>query len=137
MVVAAALLGSRPVPHAGRTLVWCAALVGLEAAGLLAAAAFYLVELLVADAGDAVRALVTVALALAAGTGLALVARGLRRRRRWSRAPALVTNLILLPVAYGLVQGGRWYVGLPLLALGVAVLVLLFAPATAAALDAD
>lgn len=125
------------MPPAGRTLVWCASLVALEAVGLLAAAVFYLVELVVAEAGDRVRALVTVALALAAGAGLALVARGLLHRRRWARAPALVTNLILLPVGYGLVQGGRWYVGLPLLLLGVAVLVLLFAPATAAALDDD
>ena len=125
------------MPPAGRTLAWCASLVALEAVGLLAAAVFYLVELVVADAGDPVRALVTAALALAAGAGLALVARGLLHRRRWARAPALVTNLILLPVGYGLVQGGRWYVGLPLLLLGVAVLVLLFAPATAAALDED
>ena len=125
------------MPPAGRTLVWCATLVALEAVGLVAAAVFYLVELVVADTGDPVRALVTVALALAAGAGLALVARGLLHRRRWARAPALVTNLILLPVGYGLVQGGRWYVGLPLLLLGVAVLVLLFAPATAAALDDD
>ena len=125
------------MPPAGRTLVWCATLVALEAVGLVAAAVFYLVELVVADTGDPVRALVTAALALAAGAGLALVARGLLHRRRWARAPALVTNLILLPVGYGLVQGGRWYIGLPLLLLGVAVLVLLFAPATAAALDED
>ena len=75
-----------------------------------------------------------------------------RWRRRpgwgWSPAPccgdaagpgrrALVTNLLVLPVAVGLLQGGRWYVGLPLLVWAVAVLGLLFAPGTAADLDED
>ena len=125
------------MPSPGRALRVCAGLVALEAAGLLAAAVFYLVELLVADTDDTVRALVTVALALASAAGLALVARGLLRGRRWARSPALDTNLLVLPVAVGLVQGGRWYVGLPLLALALAVLVLLFLPSTSAALADD
>ena len=113
----------------------CAALVALETAGLAVVALFYLVELVVATAGDAVRALVTVGLCLAAAAGIGLVARGLLRGRRWARSPALVTNLIMLPVAVGLFQGGRWYVGLPLLAVGLAVVVLLFLPATVAHLE--
>ena len=125
------------MPHPGSTLRACAALVGLQAVGLVAVAVFYLVELVVADTDDAVRALVTVGLALAAGVGLGLVARGLLHRRRWARSPALVTNLLVLPVAIGLLQGGRWYVGAPLLVWALAVLGLLFSPATAAALDED
>ena len=74
-------------------------------------------------------------LAAVSAVGLWLVARGLFRGRRWARSPALVTNLLVLPVAVGLVQGGRWYVGGPLLCWALAVLVLLFAPATSAALD--
>jgi hypothetical protein len=35
------------------------------------------------------------------------------------------------------VQGGRWYAGVPIMAFGLAVLVLLFHPATNAALDDD
>jgi hypothetical protein len=49
----------------------------------------------------------------------------------------LVTNLLVIPVAVGLFQGGRWYVGAPLLLLALAVLVLLFVPSTSAALDED
>lgn len=124
------------MPRSG-TQLGCAALVGLEALGLAAVAVFYLVELAVADTGDVVRALVTVLLALAAAAGLALVARGLLRGRRWARSPALVTNLLVLPVAVGLFQGGRWYVGAPLLLLALAVLVLLFLPTTTAALGDD
>ncbi|MEO7981520.1 MAG: hypothetical protein ABI807_11615 [Sporichthyaceae bacterium] len=118
-------------------LASCAALVGLESLGLLAAAVFYVVEVVVATEDDALRALVSAGLALVAAAGLGLVARGLRAGRRWARSPALVTNLLVLPVAVGLLQGGRWYVGLPLLLLGLAVLVLLFLPSTAAALDED
>ena len=124
---------SRP----GSTLRLCAALVGLQALGLAAVAVFYLVELLVATEDDVVRALVTIGLALAAAVGLALVARGLLHGRRWARSPALVTNLLVVPVAIGLLQGGVWYAGVPLLLWALAVLGLLFAPATAAALEDD
>ena len=108
------------------TLLGGAALVGLEALGLLAAAVFFVVELGVADADDRVRAAVAALLALLGAVGLGLVTRGLLRGRRWARAPALVTNLLVLPVAYDLVRGGRWYVGLPLLVLALAVIGLLF-----------
>ena len=119
------------------TLRACAVLVALQALGLAAVAVFYLVELVVATADDATRAVVSAVLALAAAVGLGLVARGLLQRRGWARSPALVTNLLVLPVAVGLLQGGRWYVGLPLLLWAVAVLVLLFAPGTSADLDED
>jgi hypothetical protein len=124
--------GARPT-----ALLACAGLVGLEALGLLVAGAVVAVELLVSSASDPLGAAVLAGLALVAGLGLALVARGLAGRARWSRAPALVTNLILLPVGYGLVQSERWYAGLPVMALGLAVLVLLFHPATNAVLDDD
>jgi hypothetical protein len=111
----------------------CVGLVGLEAVGLLGVATFFGVELFVATPDDRVRALVAALLVLSAAVGLALVARGLAAGRRWARAPALVTNLLVLPVAFDVVRGGRWYVGVPLLLWALAVLVLLFAPST----DAD
>jgi len=48
-----------------------------------------------------------------------------------------VSNLLVVPVAIGLLQGGLWYAGAPLLLWALAVLGLLFAPATGAALDED
>ena len=119
------------------TLLAAAALVALEAVGLLAAALFFVVELGVADADDRVRASVAAVLTLLGAVGLGLVARGLFRRRRWARAPALVTNLLVLPVAFDLTRGGRWYVGVPLLLLAVVVLVLLFVRPTDGALQED
>jgi hypothetical protein len=64
-----------------------------------------------------------VVLFLVMGAGLLLVARDLVRRRRWARAPAVTWEVICLPVAYGLFQSGRWYVGLPLAVVALAVLV--------------
>lgn len=115
-----------------RLVAW---LVGAQAVGVGGLAGFYLVELFVATAEDRVRAVVAMLLALVAAGGLALVARGLFHRRRWARAPALVTNLLVLPVAFDLARGGRWYVGLPLLVWSLAVLVLLFVRSTDAELQ--
>ena len=125
------------MPGPVTTLRACAALVALQAVGLAAAAVFTVVELFVSSSDDQVRAVVSGLLALTAAVALGLVARGLLAGRRWARAPALVTNLILLPVAYGLLQAHVWYAGIPLLLWALAVLVLLFAPSTSAALDDD
>jgi hypothetical protein len=118
-----------------RTLRAAAALVGLETLGLFAATVFFAVEIVVADADDRTRAVTATVLTLLGAIGLALVTRGLVLRRRWARAPGLVTNLLVLPVAYDLVRGGRWYVGVPLLGLALTVLVLLFVRATDEALQ--
>lgn len=112
-----------------------AVLVALQGVLLVGIGVFYVVELLVATADDVTRALVSAALAALAGAGLLLVARGLRDARRWARSPALVTNLILVPVAIGLLQGGRWYAGVPLLAAAAAVVVLLFSSSVNATLE--
>jgi hypothetical protein len=109
--------------------------VGLQGLGLVGIGVFLVVETVVASPSDVVAALVSALLALLAGAGLLLVARGLLRRGRWARSPALVLNLIGVPVAVGLLQGGRWYLGLPLLLWSVAVLVLLFSAPVNAALD--
>jgi hypothetical protein len=125
-----------PRPAAPPTALHAVAgLVAAEGLLLVGIAGFYLVELVVATATDVTRALVSAGLALLAAVGLLLVGRGLFRARRWARSPALVTNLILVPVAIGLLQGGRWYVGVPLLGVAVAVVVLLFSSPVNATLE--
>ena len=113
----------------------CAVLVAVEALALAGVAVFFVVEVVVATPADRVRALVAAFLALLTAVGLGLVARALAGRRRWARAPALVVNLLVLPVAVDLLRGGRWYVGGPLVLYALVVLVLLFLPATEAALE--
>lgn len=63
-------------------------------------------------------------------------ARGLLRRRSWSRGPALITQLMALPVAWTLLraQGALIPAGIALAAVAVTALVLLFDPATTEAL---
>jgi hypothetical protein len=121
---------ARPTP-----LVVLAALVAAQAVGLAGLAVFFLVELVVSTPLSVPRAVMAALLTLVAGLGLLAVARGLHRRQRWARAPALVTQLLALPVGAGLVQGGRWYVGVPLIGWALGVLILLFAPPVSDALE--
>jgi hypothetical protein len=113
-----------PEPKAQATLALRAggALVALQGLVVLAAAVFYLVEALVSDASSMLNVAMAVVLFLVMGAGLLLVARDLVRRRRWARAPAVPWEVICLPVAYGLADSGRWYIGLPVAVVAVVVL---------------
>lgn len=73
---------------------------------------------------------------IGAGTAvlLALVAIGLLRVRRWSRTPALLTQLFTGIVGIYLVQGDRLWLGGPAIALAVAGFALLLVPPSLRAL---
>jgi hypothetical protein len=71
---------------------------------------------------------------LATAAALAGVAVGVARVRRWSRTPALLTQLFLGIVGIYLVQGHQYAWGLPCLALAVAGLVALLVPPSLRAL---
>jgi hypothetical protein len=73
-------------------------------------------------------------LAAMGGAGLALCAWGLRRRRRWSRSPALVWQLLMIPVGWYQMQGGLRWLGVPLVAVSALAAILLVLPASAEAL---
>jgi hypothetical protein len=74
--------------------------------------------------------------AIGVGTAIVLgyVAVGLARARRWSRTPALLTQLFTGIVGIYLVQGHRWSWGVPALVLCVAGFVLLLSPPSIRAL---
>jgi hypothetical protein len=122
--------GPAPGRRSGAVLV-LALLVLLQGAGLLGFAVFYLVEIIAGRSGALGRAWFGFALIAAGGVALVLVARGLVRARRWSRTPALLTQIFIVPVAVGLMQGGLWYAGVPLLLWAAAVAILLLRPSTA------
>jgi peptidoglycan/LPS O-acetylase OafA/YrhL len=65
-----------------------------------------------------------------------LAARGLLGRRSWSRGPAVITQLMALPVAYNLLQADSMAIpaGIALAVVAVAALVLLVNPETTRAL---
>jgi hypothetical protein len=70
------------------------------------------------------------------GTAIALglVARGVRSGRRWSRTPALLTQLFVGIVAVYLLQADRYEWGIPAILLAIAGLAALLAPASVATL---
>jgi hypothetical protein len=74
---------------------------------------------------------------LVTAAGLAWVAVGLARVRRWSRTPALLTQLFLGIVGIYLVQGHRYSWGVPCLVLAAAGLAALLVPASLRALAGE
>jgi len=112
-------------------LIAAIAAVGVEAAALASSA---IITLTLIGAGhhphDRVDAWLVVVLAALGAAALGWVWRGLARRRRWARSPAVLAQLIALPVSYNAFGNGAWWLGGPLLACAVAGLVGLFAPST-------
>ena len=119
------------MPRRSPLVTLVAALVALQAVGLVALGVFYLVEIATATTSDVTAAFVSVLLIVVAAAGLALVARGLYRQRQWARSPTLVTELLILPVAYGFWQSHRWYIAIPLALWALGILILLFNPRVA------
>jgi hypothetical protein len=77
---------------------------------------------------------VGVAILMAAfGLLLLLVARGVFLGRRWSRGPAVVAQLILLPIAWSFRGGVTTWISVTLAALAIAALVGLLHPRSTAA----
>jgi hypothetical protein len=74
---------------------------------------------------------------LATTAGLVLVAAGLARARRWSRTPALLTQLFTGIVAIYLIQGHRYEWGVPALVLAIAGFAALLLPPSLRALTED
>jgi uncharacterized membrane protein len=111
-----------------------AAVEAIQAAGVLAAAAYAGAA---AGQGKSYQSSSGIALTvIAAGTAvvLALVALGLFRVRRWSRTPALLTQIFTGIVGIYLVQGHQYWLGGLAIALAVAGLALLLVPPSLRAL---
>jgi hypothetical protein len=122
-------------PRPGR-LTAAAALSALEGLAVVAGGIWILVLGLTGspdDRGQAVTGgLTLVVLALLP----LLAARGLLLRRGWSRGPAVITQILALPVAYSLLQADSMAIpaGIALAVVAVSALVLLLHPATTRAL---
>lgn len=107
------------------------AIEGLDGLALLVFAVFLGVDSVTGDpVQGATSAAVLTATTAVIGLGVAVVCVGLARRRRWSRSPAVLTQILALPVAYSLVRGDGGAVGIPLGATALLALGLLVNPAT-------
>jgi hypothetical protein len=109
-----------------------AALVTVEGVALLVLAVVSVVLTALDDAGSVPLALGGALLLGLFGGALLLLARGLRALKPASRSPVVAVQIVALPVGWTLTStNGRPEIGLPVLALAVAVLVLLFGTAEA------
>lgn len=103
-----------------------ATLLQVEAAGLLALAAFMLIKA-IGNHLEAPLALAGVVIfALLGAASLLLSARGFRAGRNYGRSPAILLNLIGLGVAYFQVQAHLWLAAIPIGALSFLALALAF-----------
>ncbi|MGH3647811.1 MAG: hypothetical protein ACRDTM_11640 [Micromonosporaceae bacterium] len=111
------------------TLKWAVALLALETLVVVGLTVFLGYEDLVGAAENQGLATFMTWYAGAYAAGFAVATWGLARRKRWSRTPALVLNLFLVPVGWFMIQEGLWWAGVPII--GYALLVawlLLVAP---------
>ncbi|PRH79796.1 hypothetical protein C6N75_07735 [Streptomyces solincola] len=114
-----------------------AAIAGAEALALFAGGIYLLVTSVTGHPDGLTQAVTGGVTLLALGVIPLIAARGLLRRRSWSRGPAVVTQLMALPVAWTLLQADSTAIpaGIVLAALAVTGLVLLFHPSTTRALN--
>ncbi|MFK8849010.1 hypothetical protein [Streptomyces sp. Ac-502] len=140
--------GKRPDAKAGATassgpsgprparLSAAAVLTAVEGVALAALGIYMLVDGL-AGSPDSPRQAETGGLTVIALAVLPLVAaRGLWLRRRWSRGPSLITQIVAFPVAWTLINGGGALIaaGVGLAVVAIAVLGLLVNPTATEAL---
>jgi hypothetical protein len=111
-----------------------AAVQAVESAGVLVAAVFAGIDALQGKAYQNSSGIALTIIGIGTAVALALVAAGLARVRRWSRTPALLTQLFTGIIGIYLVQGDRFWLGGPALALAVAGFALLLVPPSLRAL---
>lgn len=106
-----------------------ALLVGTQGLVVAAFGGYLMIDGLLGQPSSLARAEIGGALVVALGLAVLAVAWGVRRAARWSRSPAVLVQVLCLPVAWGLVQGGRFEIGVPIGVFALALLALLLGPA--------
>jgi hypothetical protein len=112
--------GDPPARRRPLTIIVAAALLAIEALIALGYAVLEIGQVRMTRAAVGVG--VTILMA-AFGLLLLVVARGVFLGKRWSRGPAVATQLILLPIAWSFKGGSTTGVSVVLAALAIAVLV--------------
>ncbi|MEV4772239.1 hypothetical protein [Micromonospora humida] len=124
-------IDSAPVPD---TLRWAVRLLRAEAVALALLAGWLVWADLTATKTDLVSALFVTGFAIAGAVALWALGGALARRRAGARAPAMVLELMLVPVGWFMISGGLGWLGAPLIVLGAGVCALLVSPPTTRAL---
>jgi hypothetical protein len=122
------------LPRCPRSLLAGAVVQAVEAAGVLGASVLAGIDTGSGRSYHASSGIALTVIGIVATAGLGYVATGLARARRWSRTPALLTQLFAGIVSIYLIQGHRYDWGGPGLALAAAGLVALLVPPSMRAL---
>lgn len=123
-------MNPRPV-----TLLIAAVVVALEGLVALGLGIYVGVESLTGRPDNLTTAIAESAFGVLIGAGLLWVAwGGLFKAERWGRAPGVLTQIFMLPVAVTLMESGLPVIGIPLIVVALAGLVALLAPPTTHAL---
>ena len=114
------------------TVQAAAALEGAEGLAAVGFGVYTGVETAIGAAVDPASAIGVTLLALAGGIGMLACARGLLRADQWSRAPAVLTQLFALPIAWSMWQSDRPGIAIPMgLVAALALVAVLSPPSTA------
>jgi hypothetical protein len=99
-----------------------AVLLGVEAVALLVIGVAFVVATATGSPDNRGLSYGVAGFAVAGGVVLLLLARAVDRRQGWARSPAVVLQLLAVPVGIGFLQGGLWAAGVPVLLLAAATL---------------
>ncbi|GAA0965199.1 hypothetical protein GCM10009555_004060 [Acrocarpospora macrocephala] len=122
-------MSNRPV-----TLTVAAAVLALEGLTALVWGVYVGYEIVIGKAEDVPSALALAGFCVAVGAGFGWVALAVLRALRWSRGPAVVAQIFLIPLAVNLIQAEQYGWGIPLVAAAAIALVTLLAPQSTRAL---
>jgi hypothetical protein len=115
---------------APRTVLAAAAVQAAEALGVLAASVLAGIDTASGRSYELASGVAITIIGAGMAVFLGLVANGLRMGRRWSRTPAVLTQLFVGIVAIYLLQAARYDWGVPFILLAVAGLAMILAPAS-------
>jgi len=122
------------VTRAPATLRWAVWLLAVQAVALAGVTGLFVYEDITARPGNMSDALATTAYFAVLTLIFAVLAWYLRQHRSWARGPAIVLELLSLPVGYLMLQAGQVWLGPPVMLLGLTGAGLLLAPASRGAL---
>jgi hypothetical protein len=121
-------------PQRPPTITAAALVQAVQAVGVLLAALLAGIATIQGKSYQTASGIAITLIGFGAAIGLGYVAFGLARMRRWSRTPALLTQLFTGIIGIYLVQGQRYDWGIPALVLCVAGFALLLVPPSTKAL---
>jgi hypothetical protein len=115
-------------------LRWAVRLMIVEAAALGVVTVWLVYELATTTATTVRGAVIVTVYAGLMAALFGLLGRALHRRRAWARGPAIVLEMLLIPIGYYMTTGGVAWLGLPVIAFGLVGAGILLAPSTRATL---